>query len=336
MKKNGPKIIPFPDLEKRLVDKGLEQLQEKKFTAAIQMFEEAKELASDDSNVYMGLVLAYYESGALEKAKDLAKIMLKEGIGEYFQTLDLYMMILVQLHDYEEIVTTIEALDDEQAIPFEKREHFSNFLTFSKRMVENRLSSLESEDEPEYVPHRPLDLLENNDSNLQMRKIVELSQKNIRPYIKEIKAYLQSKEGHPFLKTMLINILQEQEYEKEVIVAKFGDEKHIVPTALPSLHDFKQFLEIKEKVEDLEGKDPTFFHQLISLVERHLYLLYPFELKPSSPAVWAAAYHVTVLEYHGREASIRGIAELYQTLPEEVEKAVSFITKLEEISYPNL
>ncbi|WP_137743951.1 tetratricopeptide repeat protein [Robertmurraya siralis] len=338
MNKKGRKrikgnVIQFPDLEKRLLDKGLEQLQQKNFTEAVKWFEEAKSLAPKDGDVYVGLVLAYYEAGVFEKAKQLAEDMLKEGIGEYFQTVDLYLMILVQLHEYEKIMTTIEVLQDEKEIPFEKQEHFSKLLAFCKRMIENKV---EQDERSQYADdeNKNTNLLANKDPNQLVLAIAELAHKNVRQYITEVKQYLESEEGHPFLKTMLLNILQEQEYEKEIQVEKFGKVKLVVPSLLIPSTEMKQMKDVQKELFHLENEDPVLYQHIMSLIERHLYLLYPFEWSPVAPVLWAAAYHLTGLRFNGVDAHIEDIAAQYQVVIEEVERAYFFIQKLEKISYP--
>ena len=44
------------------------------------------------------------------KAKQLVGKMLFEGIGDYFETMNLYLMLLVQVHKYDEVVSVIEEL----------------------------------------------------------------------------------------------------------------------------------------------------------------------------------------------------------------------------------
>ncbi|MEQ2526911.1 tetratricopeptide repeat protein [Robertmurraya yapensis] len=340
MKKKGRKridgnVILFPNLEKRLLDRGLEQLQEKNFSEAIQLFEEAKALAPEDSDIYVGLVLAYYEAGALQNAKQLAKEMLKEDIGDYFQTVDLYLMILVQLHEYDEIITTIEVLEEEREIPLDKQEHFSKLLAFSKRMADARtFSEYEEENEDLLDFEEPVNFSLEGDPNKQVLAIAELAHKNVRPYIEEVKDYLKSKDGHPFLKTMLLNILQEQEYEKEIHIEKFDSEKMVIPTAIVPIRESEQFLEIKQVLNPIEDKDPILFQQMLSLLERHLFLISPFELEPKDPRVWAASYHLIGLEFNGVEMLIDDMAIQYKVELAEMEKACSFIRKLEKISYP--
>src|SRR3954465_5389193 len=180
--KRKDNIIFFPGLDKRLADKGLESLEKKKFHEAIPLLEEARELDPDNENILIGLVLAYFEAGAFKKAKVLANEMLLKGLGDYFQMVDLYLTILIQLHEYREIVSTIEALIDEREIPPEKQDHFFTILQFSRRMAEGReQQTVEQEQEEEESESPTLNLLSNDDINEQMLIIANLAEKNIRP-----------------------------------------------------------------------------------------------------------------------------------------------------------
>ena len=134
--KRKDNLIFLPGLEKRLTDKGLESLQNKRYQEAITLLEEAREHDPENSDILIGLVLAYFEAGAYHKAKNMANEMLLKGIGDYFHMVDLYLTILIQLHEYHEIVTTIEALFDEKEIPPDRHDHFLTILQFSKRMAD--------------------------------------------------------------------------------------------------------------------------------------------------------------------------------------------------------
>lgn len=336
MKKRGAKkrdgnVILFPDLEKKLLEKGLEQLQNENFLEAIELFEEAKKIEPEQGDIQMGLVLAYYEAGFLQEAKQTCKEMLKNGIGEYFQVIELYLMILVQLHEHGEIITTIEALLDEKEIPVEKIAYFSKLLVFSKRMLKDR--SNEAENISINEAHT-LHLLEGDEKKLILT-IAELANKNVRPHVEEIKQYLSKEEGHPFIKTMLLNILKDQEFEKEISVEKFGVVSEVTPTTLPHFFENEQKMEIEAQLSDrLESKDPILFQQIQSLLERHLFLIYPFPLQPNQPTLWASAYHLVGLEFMGGEPSVQQMASLYKVNMSDLTRAQAYIYKLEEISYP--
>ncbi|UTI41951.1 tetratricopeptide repeat protein [Niallia sp. RD1] len=329
-------VIFFPDLDKRLLQKGLDAIQEKRFKEAVSFLEEAKERNPVHSDINIGLILSYYELGLLDQAKQIAKEMLKEDQGDYIQVLDLYIMILVQLHEYEEIVTTIEVLLEEHQIPANKIEHFSKMLIFSRKIAD----SSSPVDKDDYSEEEPLDahtnLMELENPQEQMLLIAKMSTQNIRAYIEEVELYLRDEEKNPFLKTMLINILQEQEYEKEVVIQKFNRTIVIKPTALKDMKEQEQYQKITSILIDyVESNDPILFENIKMLIDRQIFLLYPFTLDDYSEETWAAAYHSVVNQYFGQEEG-EEILVLYGVKEDDLEQAKTFINQLEQISYPNI
>lgn len=299
---------------------------------AVGLFEETLSYSPDNRDVYIGLLLAYYESGMLEKAKKTAKEMLAKGIGDYFDTVELYLMILVQLKEYDEMSATISALFDEQEIPYEKREHFFRLLEFANRMKK------ESPDESyssEASEENSLQLLGTKDMNKLVLTIAELADKNARLYIDEIKEYLCYAGGHPFLKTMLLSILREQEYDRELVIHKFAKETTVIPAHLAAPDENEQKLEIEKMLKNrLENENPVLFSQIKGLLERQMFLLYPFNFTPMDTAVWAGAYHAAGNSFSGGETDFKKMALLYKTEEDELMKAYSFIQELEKISFP--
>ncbi len=330
-------VILFPDLERRLKEKGLDCLKEKKYREAIELFEEAKKLEPENSDIYIGLILSYYETGSLNKAKKLVRFVLQEGIGDYIKMVDLYIMILVQLHEYEEIISTIEGLLEDNQIPKDKYEHFSKMLHFSRKMSSARTEKKEKQADYKHDADQELKLFIDQDPREMMMRIAKLADENIRPYLKDIKRYLLLAEGHPFLKTMLLNVLKEHEYDQSVDVEKFGKQKSIIPIELEDIHRQSQAKSIKKIVKEaLENDDPILFENIKSLIERHFFLIYPFKLEPVTNDAWAAAYHYIVNQYYGKDENITKYAELYNIEKEEIEQAQMVIRELEEISYPNI
>lgn len=341
MKKREPvkridNVIFFPELEKRLTDKGLEKLEKKKFKEAISLLEEAKELDPENDEILIGLVLAYFEASAFQKAKVLAKEMLLKGIGDYFQMVDLYLTILIQLHEYQEIVLTVEALLEEKEIPPEKHDHFITILQFSQRMAENRQPDIE-ENETEETNVQELNLFSLENLNEQMLLVSSLAEKNIRPYLPEIASYLEAEEGHPFLKTILLTLLKEQEIDRDLSVRKFSMEKRIIPTQLPEVREEPRLKEVKNLLEArLESENPGLFENTIRMVERIFFISYPFELEPVSNNAWAAAFHYIAQDYLGMDTKVGQLSSDYGVQVEEIEEAKDMIEEIEKISYPNI
>ncbi|MGP7816797.1 tetratricopeptide repeat protein [Niallia sp. 01092] len=336
--KKKDNIVFFPDLDQRLLEKGLEAIQEKNYHKAISFLKEALELNAENSEIQIGLIVSYYELGSLHEAKAMAKNMLDQGLGDYIHVLDLYLMILVQLHEYAEIVTTIEVLLEDHQIPANKIEHFSKMLDFSRRMAlsENDQAN-EHVTRSKHAIEEKLDLSSIKDENEQMMLIAKLANQNIRSYMDEIKVYLLSEDGSPFLKTLLLNILKEQEYDKELTVHKFNRTINVIPIMLEDLQSQPQFEEINHILKgNLEHEDPVLLENIKALLERQFFQLYPFKLERFSNKAWAAAYHFVMEEYYGQEKGIASYSSLYGVNEADIEEAKTFIKSLEEISYPNI
>ncbi|WP_043934204.1 tetratricopeptide repeat protein [Bacillus sp. EB01] len=339
-KEDGDNIVLFPNVERRLVEKGIEALQDKQFREAIELLEQGYELDSDNEDVMAALVLAYFEAGALNKAKELCKEMLIVGQGDYFQIVEMYITILIQLHEYKEITKILEALIEEKEVPAEKKEHFITILQFCQRLSEQEpvqpLEEMEAEtSHQEELKPGDLDLFSKTDLNEQVGIAGKLSNQNIRPFVEEISTFLSAEEGHPFLKTMLLNILREQEVTNVINVRKFGMLEKINPEELKPPHSQPNDNEAGvQLIKALEHQDPLLLESALSLLARHAFAVYPFELLPADQAAWAAAFEYTALLYLGNEPDIERLAEKYGTIAEHVSEAASWIRKVEEISYP--
>ncbi|CAM3748758.1 tetratricopeptide repeat protein [Mesobacillus zeae] len=338
MEKHNPdskNVIPFPGLESRLLEKGLHCLHDKKYGEAASLLEQAREMDPENSEIYIGLVMAYFESGHAREAKQLAFEMLKGGIGDYIETMDLYIMVLVQLNEYEEVVATIEALLEEREVPKEKLEHFSRLLDFSRRMAETKDSASSLDTVQPEISGEQLGLLDKEDPGELLQIIARLSKENVRPYIEEIRGYLSSGGANPFQKTLLLNILKEQEYGKELRVEKFGMTDSFVPAECADPRETEKLVAVGEILaEKLENDNPVLYDNIRGLAERSFFLLYPFDPEPVNPAAWAAACHYLGNIYHGNEGAIEDYARQYGVSLPEAASALEFIRKAEEISSP--
>src|SRR5690606_8883706 len=107
----------FPKLKERLMEKGLEALTNKKFSEALTFLTQAQEFERGNHEIELGIVICLFEMGELEQAKENCLVMLKEDVGDYFHVLQIYVTILIQLGQYDEVKTTIEAVLDEDAVP---------------------------------------------------------------------------------------------------------------------------------------------------------------------------------------------------------------------------
>ncbi|WP_338470431.1 tetratricopeptide repeat protein [Niallia sp. XMNu-256] len=324
------KVIQFPGLEKRLLERGLENLQSQNYHEAIDLFQQSIELDSENHDSYIGLLLAYFDSGRVEQAVDLAHHMLQEGIGDEMETLDIYLMLLVQKSQHEQVVEEINLLLKESRIPYHKQEHFERLLHLSEKMIENK-TEVEKIDFEDESPLGSLDLYQYHDPQEQVLIASQLSHQPIKRYEEEIKQYLKSYEGDPFLKTLILNVLKEQNYDHPVDIEKFGKLITIVPDRMVHLTENERVTELLVVISDvLEDEDPILYDNIKTLIERHFFLIYPFVLEELSIQAWGAAFHYIGNEYYGSRQSIDKVIDTYDADDREVEKALEFIKRVEK------
>ncbi|WP_273126621.1 tetratricopeptide repeat protein [Bacillus weihaiensis] len=333
--KKQSNIIAFPNLKDRYIDKGMALLKEKKFQEALSMFSEASELNEDKAEIQLGMAICFMELGELHEAKDICKRMLQEDIGHYFTVLQIYLTILIQLREYQEVQTTIEAVLEENQLPAESAEHFYKLLEFSRRMVQQEEMPIDDIDGEinEMDPSFYLDeVLE--DVSKQLRYIESLKDRNIAKHFSGLQVLLDNPLGHPVIKSMILQLMIENEVEKEVLVTKFGQSLKVKPVDLqdiPSSPFTKKVLTILD--DTLGNENPTLFEAVKEVWLRHLYVMFPFLPEPTEAKLWAAALHKVGYEMHGIEIDQQELEEVYGNSFTLLHEACQKIYQLEEISY---
>lgn len=329
--KNVNNVVQFPNLYERIIEKGLASLNDKDYKQAIELFHQARAINKENNEVNLGLLVSHVELQQYEDAKILSEELLELQSGDYVQIATIYLMVLMQLHDYENIIKTIKQLQMENSIPYDKIDHFNQLLSFSKRALSEKREMVERQ------LHQELDdkkLFEGKNEIEILESLSKLSSVNIRPFIDEIQQFLQEECHHPFLKTMLLRTLTEQQYEQPVIVQKFLYSESFVPSRLPSVKESGLFPEVLSIIaEELEHTNPSMLEMVQSLMERHQFLLYPFVPEWKVEAV-SAAYHALALEYMLDEHRVKDISKLYQVESKLVTEVIAYIRELEGISYP--
>ncbi|KKI92346.1 hypothetical protein WQ54_09820 [Bacillus sp. SA1-12] len=330
-KKKHSKVIPFPNLKDRYIDKGMDLLKEKKYHEALTMFSEAKKLNEDKAELHLGMAICFMELGELTEAKDICKKMLLEDIGHYFTVLQIYLTILIQLREYQEVQSTIEAVLEENQLPAESAEHFYKLLEFSRKMTQNDAEIIETDDDDE----QPLyieDILEN--TNKQMAYIQSLRDRNISKHFSSLKMLLENPNSHPMIKSMVLHLMIENEIEREVTVYKFGETVSVIPAKLDDLSELPFTKKVLTILDDTLGNEnPTLFEAVKELWIRHLYVLYPLLPKPTDANLWAAALHMVGYEMHGITLDPKEIKDLYNLSLPLLHEACKKIYQIEEISY---
>ncbi|MGR3765243.1 tetratricopeptide repeat protein [Rossellomorea sp. NS-SX7] len=324
------KVLQFPGLKERLLEKGVQALENGDIQQSADLLTQAYEMDPKNPDINTALVLALYENKQYDEAKVICKEMLLEGIGDYFEVVDMYLMILIQLHQHQEVIDTIHALFEEKEVPFEKEEHFKKLLHFSEKVRDGKEPEMETKENTE-VPETSI----LKDKSLEEQTLIaaQLVHQNIRPYLPELLSYLGSGESHPFLQSMILNVLREHGFDKEVLINKLNREGQVTPSSLQDAFETDFFTRVSEELEDLlSQRNPTLYQHALELIKRHSFLLYPFELQGSPQK--------TSIVYGYYAAGMFADAILEEELKEKIEECeecrslLEQLNELEEISSP--
>lgn len=330
-KKKKSNVIPFPNLKDRYIDKGMALLKEKKFHEALEMFSEAKKINEDKAEIHLGMAICFMELGELLEAKDICKKMLMEDIGSYFTVLQIYLTILIQLREYHEVQSTIEAVLEENHLPAESAEHFYKLLEFSRKMTQNDVDIVEEDDESTQTMYIE-DIIEN--TTKQMAYIQSLKDRNVNKHFSSLKVLLENPKSHPMVKSMILHLMIENEIEKEVTVYKFGESITVIPAKLEDISELPFTKKVLTILDDTLGNEnPTLYEAVKELWIRHLYVLYPLLPQPTDADLWAAALHIVGYEMHGITLDPEEVQQLYKRSTSELHDACKKIYQIEEISY---
>ncbi|WP_110927113.1 tetratricopeptide repeat protein [Bacillus massiliglaciei] len=329
------KIIPFPNLSQRLLAKGMEELEARRFKQASELLSQAVELEPLDEEANMGLLVSSVEQGRYEEAKELCIDLLHKGIGDYFKISDIYLMVLLQLGDHEKIVEMVEALFSDQYIPAEKEEHYEKMLQFSRRVIEERQEEAEKEEELNLERLSGSPLFEGK-SDIELHAVIrQLAGINVRPFAEEIAAFLREEEHHPFFKTMILQVLQDQEFDKKIELAKPWGQMEIIPQDLSALSEDPFLKEMEKRTERVLGSsNPTLLAMIHEVLKRQHFVLFPFDVSGGKYGEWAAAYHALAEEYMGGDADLERLGATYSAEPHEIAEVLEAVKQIEAVSYP--
>ncbi|MFC4320984.1 tetratricopeptide repeat protein [Litchfieldia salsa] len=334
-------VIQFPKLKERLIEKGLEALKSKNYKDALSLLYQAKELAGEHDEIDLGIVLCLLELGDLEEAKDRCKLMLHHDIGDYFNVLQVYLTILIQLRQYQEVKETIEAVLEEDQVPSKYAESFYQLLELSKKMIisGDELYELDVEDEESVVEYTLTEriqdvLLDRGDRNEQAVFVHGIKEYSLHKDLELLNEFLGNPSKDPMIKTLLLQLMMEQNIHNTMVVEKFGQTVEVVPAKMGDILTDDYSMRVLRTLEDqLGNENPTLYEVTKEIWMRVLFILFPFIPEEENSSIWSAALHLYGYELHGIEIENSELEELYGVTIFELKQAIDKIQKLEEISY---
>lgn len=272
------KVVLFPGTTERMLDQARTLAENYQYKEANELFEEALELTDGDEMSLSVYAYSLYETKNYERAKEVCENLLALGPNNYFEVMELYLTICMQLRQYKQVEKIIEALLDEEAIPFDQVEKFKRLKQLNAEIAQRQESQLEdtiiNEDEEfEFDANTFLQL----PIQQQLLEIQALNEKNIRPLVEQLQEIIESETIHPFIQSLVLILLVEQEVNVNLTVQKFGRVEVVNPSQLNLPTKLSQFQEITSIILEKLDQDPSTLEFVQFLMSKHAIVLYPYE-----------------------------------------------------------
>lgn len=292
------KVVLFPKLKTTLENESLRLLQNKNYTEALSMLNQLIHYDIQSHEIIIGKLICLMELGRYTEAQDECEKVLSKKNKHYYDYLHIYLTILFQTNQYEQLMKIVDHELDYKHVPTIIRDQFKQLYSLSEAMEKE----LNIEKSVKYTKQLK-EAIAHQQYTEQWRTIERLRKINAEP-TNEMITLLKDEDIHPVVKTALFQWLQERNISEAVSVYKMGYEDHIKPTTVPTIESHVAMKQILLIISELEQKNPSLHQMLEQLLFRYAYVYYPF--LPSSED----AIHISeALKVVGEEyLNIKGMA----------------------------
>lgn len=285
---------------------------------------------NDEKARYLRLVclvgLKQYQQAKIEGA--LAKVQAEET---YYDVVSMYVTTLKELGEYEE---AIQILIEELSMPYIPYEYEMMFNTaYDEVLLEKQEAQYVVESKNQIFSIEEIDqILRKKQCNedLLYMALDQLQQMNIRLIIPTIKEYLLSPNNHFFAKTLLIEIMIDQQVDEEFELEKFHEYYHVNPSYMTLVLQQESYEGIATYLQKgLEDENPALFEQCIDYLEYLLYSIYPKEIYDDEFGAWAATIHYYVATLQSIDVDLADLEIMYYCDRNEIETKILTLKSVE-------
>lgn len=303
-----------------------ELIQSGEYQQALSMLEDR----NDETTRYLRLVclvgLGEYQQAKVEGS--FAKANAKET---YYDVVSMYVAALKELGEYEE---AIDILIEELSMPYIPYQYETLFNTaYDEVLLDKHEAQEVVESKNQIFSIEEIDqILKNKDCNedLLYMALDQLQQLNVRMIIPTIENYLIDPHRHFFAKTLLIEIMIDQQVDEEMQVEKFGNIYAINPSYMPLVLGQEAYGEIDRYLQNaLDSENPALYEQCVDYLECVLYALYPQDIDEQNYHVMAAAIHYYVATLQSIDVDLEDLEVLYYCDMNEIEQQILALKQIE-------
>ena len=296
-------------------------------------FQDALDLLTDldDETVRYQRLVCLYGLGEYHRAKAEGMLAKAKASNTYYDVISIYIASLKELEEFEEAIDIVVEELSMPYIPYEYETVFNaahDELLLAKReaneWMERHNNAFSLEDMENILMK---DIL--NEDLLYMA-IEQMEGINIRRLLPAIRIFLKDSSKPSFAKSLLIELMIEQEIDEDMILIKNGIEYDINPSYAPLVLNQEVGGTILALLsEGIEDENPSLFCLCEQFLNYYLYLIYPKYINEYDYRSLAAAihYHLASMQYIDLE--IDDIEKLYNCDEEEILEKLNEIKQIE-------
>ncbi len=209
MANQSEKVILFPKWRTALEDKSLAALKEQRFNEALLKLDQLISYGVRDHEIVIGKLICLMELNRYHEAQDLCEELLLIPDEHYYHYVHIYLTILFQTSQYQELMAQVEKEFASDAIPPETKEQFRQLYDMSSNMHEE----IRTEKSTEYINELLQAVKEENYFN-QYKSIERMRRLESNP-TDDVLLLLSRDQVHPVIKTAIFMWLQERNIRKK-------------------------------------------------------------------------------------------------------------------------
>ncbi|RHW33383.1 tetratricopeptide repeat protein [Lysinibacillus yapensis] len=272
-------VVIFPGTVEKLISDAHKYVENYQYDSANKLFEEALKYTEGDEAVLSVYAYSLYEAKSFEKAKEVCEQLLSIGPVLYLEVMELYLTILMQLKQNKQVEQIISSLLEEGAIPPEQVDKFERLKELNANIAhhairqEDFVSGASEIDQEIFQLEKFLSF----PTSKQLNLIHGLTTRNIRSIVNHLKAIIETEDTHPFIKSIVLVLLVEQQVNISIKISKFNLEKEVNPATLELPTKLPQFLALSKMMMEKLEKEPSTLEMVEYLLSKHAIVTYPLE-----------------------------------------------------------
>lgn len=286
---------------------------------------------TDDEMVRYQRLVCLYGLGEYQNAKAEGMIAKAKAGNTYYDVISIYIAALKELEEFEE---AIEIVVEELSMPYIPYEYEMVFnaahdeLLLAKREANEGMERHNNAFSLEDMEDILMKDIPNED--LLYMAIEQMEGMNIRRLLPAIRNFLKDEHKPGFAKSLLIELMIDQEIDEEMVLVKNGVEYEINPSYAPLVLNQEVGGTILALLsEGIEDENPSLFNLCEQFLNFYLYLIYPKYIDECDyrPIAGAIHYHLASMQYIDLE--LDDVELLYNCDKEEILEKLNEIKQIE-------